>query len=114
MKKVIAILSAFLVLGTAAPAPAAADDPVFRFLKKMTHSSKSQARYKRDRDDDRRGGWSSNRNSNSSSNSSRNSSSNSNSNRSSNSSSNSNSNSSSNSSSNSNSNSSSNSSSDDD
>lgn len=108
MKKFIAILSAFLVVGAAAPAPAIADDPVTRFLQKMTKSSK--ANRARRGDDDRHGSWSSNRNSNSSSNSSRNSSSNSNSNSNSNSSSNSNSNSSSNS----NSNSSSNSSSDDD
>lgn len=88
MKKFIAILSAFLVAGATAPVPAAADDAVHRFLQKMTRSNKaSDARYNRDRHDDKRGGWSSNRNSNSSSNSSRNSSSNSNSNSSSNSSS---------------------------
>jgi len=59
MKKFIAILSAFLVVGAAAPAPALADDPVTRLLQKMTQSNKaSHARYNRDRDDDRRSSWS--------------------------------------------------------
>ncbi|WP_439603715.1 hypothetical protein, partial [Shinella sp.] len=55
MKKLIAILGTFLVVGAAAPAPAVADDPVQRFLQKMTRSNKAHhSRAYRDRDDDRR------------------------------------------------------------
>ena len=41
MKKFIAILSAFLVVGAATPVPAVADDPVHRFLQKMARSNKA-------------------------------------------------------------------------